>query len=147
MTFGDYRKQLASKWLFYLRALGDLGTETAQRQFDAIPPEYDNSDVSVEYEMDDWRGFTITASGEDAAFIEFGAGVNAGVRRNTVQADFPIYPGSWSESEQGTGEFAKYGSWHHNGEKFYGSPAMGGMQEACNAMQQQSPAIVRRIFG
>jgi len=144
VKFSEWRRGFAEKYRRYIDELSTLGVETAQSIYAGVDPRYGNGDVTVEREFDGGVDFVIRASGEDAPFLEFGAGVTAGVRRPTVQADYEIAPGSWSEEHNG--EFSKYGYWHYNGEKFYGAPALGGMQEACNAMEQQSSEIARRVF-
>ena len=147
MKLGEWIVRFGQQYREYMRELTDAGVQMASDTFNSVDPVYENVDVAVTAQTEDGIDYRIIASGHDAAFIEFGAGVNAGVRRPTVQADFDISPGSWSSSEGGQGEFAKYGSWHHGGHKYFGAPAMGGMQEACNTMQQQSPNIARRVFG
>lgn len=58
------------------------------------------------------NGATLKATGEDIIFREFGAGMEVATDKVHGEGLPPISPGSWSASE-GTGEFAKYGSWHY----------------------------------
>lgn len=146
MKLEDWREQFTRKYAQYLEELSEVGVETASTTY-IMAESAGNVDVRVSSEQTDANGFLIRASGEDVNFLEFGAGVLTEVQRPTVQADFDISPGSWSSSEDGTGEFERYGSWHHNKVKYFGLAPAGGMQEACNAMEQQSPNIARRVFG
>lgn len=146
MTLDEWSEQFAQKYARYLDELRETGEETARTLYlnaDSIG----NVEVRVTSEPNEENGFTIVASGSDVNFLEFGAGVLTDVIRPTVQASFDISPGSWSSSEDGTGEFAKHNSWHYKGVKFFGLAPAAGMQEACNAMQQQSSSIARRVFG
>ena len=145
MKLSEWRRQFADKYRQYIDELSRLGVDTATRIYSESDPRYGNNDVTVDREFDGGVDFVIRASGKSAPFLEFGAGVTAGVRRPTVQADYEIAPGSWSEEHNG--EFSKYGYWHYNGEKLYGTPALGGLQEACNVMEQQSKDIARMVFG
>lgn len=151
MKFGEWATQFATKYNEYFERLTSLGEETAQEMFDAVDPAYGNGGVSVSWEPTGSGSCVIRASGEDAAFIEFGTGV--GVTYNptfSIQSDFPIEDGSWSRERNGM--YAQRGYWFYttpDGEKLMlkGTPAMGGMQEACIKMQNQSPDIARRTFG
>ncbi len=134
---------------------GERGERKARTRGAAAPGEDGKGDGTVtrEYDsMDDARGFRIVASGHDAAFLEFGTGVMTTVTRPTVQADFDISDGSWSRevlaSNEPGGEYARFGDyWHWNGQHWTGTPPIGAMQEACNAMEQWSPTIAGRVFG
>lgn len=146
MKLGEWRAQFSAKYKEYIESLSELGVETAQSIFDTAPAEYGNGGVSVGREFDGTVNFTIVASGEDAAFIEFGTGVGVSVNPTfAIQAAFPIEPGSWSREHDG--QFMKNGHWKYNGITMSGTPALGAMQEACIEMQNRSPEIARRVFG
>ena len=144
MKFGDWVVQFGAKYQQYLDELAELGHQTARDVY-LLADSLGNHDVLVSSEQDGNGGFTITASGEDATFLEFGAGVYTMVERPTVQANFDISPGSFSL--ENTQEFAKFGSWHWNHIKFEGLVPASGMQEACVQMEMHSPDIARRVFG
>ena len=135
----------SGKYDDYLNELGEMGESTASMIFGTAPGDDGNTDVSVVREYDGAGNFRIVASGHDAAFLEFGTGVETIVTRPTVQADFTIAPGSWSEENDGP--FSKNGYWYYNGQLFAGTPPLGAMQEACNAMEQWSATIAGRVFG
>lgn len=147
MTLGEWRERFVRQYRQYINELTQRGVDTAQSIFDSADPDYSDSGyVSVtREEIDAATRIIIRASGEAAPFIEFGAGVLTDVMRPTVRASYDIAPGSWSE--QGTGEFKKYGSWHHAGQKYFGLPPLAPMQEACNTMEQESSSIARSVFG
>ena len=150
MKFSEWRAGFSAKYTQYMSDLTRLGEETAQELFGAVDPSYGNGGVAVSREVTGNGSCTIRASGEDAAFIEFGTGV--GVSYNpafNIRSDFPIEDGSWSREHNGP--YAKRGYWFYktaDGEKLMlkGTPAMGGMQEACIRMQNESPEIARRVF-
>jgi len=149
VKLGEWIVQFGHKYNQYLDELGEMGESTASMLFAEAPPEYGNTDVTVRREYDgtdNASGFRIVASGHDAAFMEFGTGVMTTVTRPTVQAEFDISDGSWSREVNG--EYARFGDyWHWNGERWTGTPPVGAMQEACNAMEQWSSTIARRVFG
>lgn len=146
MRFKEWLSGFSDKYNQYLDQLMEAGRETASRTY-IMADSIGNVEVQVEGERTDNGSFVLRASGHDVNFLEFGAGVLTDVQRPTVQASFDISPGSWSASEDGTGEFAKYGSWHYNKVKYFGFVPAPGMQEACNTMEQQSADILRRVFG
>ena len=147
MKLEEWREQFTRKYAQYLDELGEMGEDTARTLFAEAPPEYGNSDVTVNRESVENASFKIIASGHDAAFLEFGTGVETVATRPTVDTDFPLEVGSWSRANEG--EFYKtgYEYWHYNGQKMSGTPPTGAMQEACNAMEQWSGTIARRVFG
>ncbi len=153
MKLAEWARGFVEKYRTYVDDLADVGVKTAQEAFDNVNPEYGNGGVHVyaAVSIEDETSMEIIASGEDAAFIEFGTGV--GVTYNptfAIQSEFPIEDGSWSRATGGM--YAQKGYWFYktpDGEKLMlrGTPAMGGMQEACIHMQQQAPDIARRVFG
>ena len=145
MKFSTWLSMFSGKYDDYLNELGEMGESTASMIFGTAPGDDGNTDVSVVREYDGAGNFRIVASGHDAAFLEFGTGVETIVTRPTVQADYAIAPGSWSEENDGP--FIKNGFWYYNGQLYAGTPPLGAMQEACNAMEQWSATIAGRVFG
>ena len=145
MKFSTWLSMFSGKYDDYLNELGEMGESAASMIFGTAPGDDGNTDVSVVREYDGAGNFRIVASGHDAAFLEFGTGVETIVTRPTVQADFTIAPGSWSEENDGP--FSKNGYWYYNGQLYAGTPPLGAMQEACNAMEQWSATIAGRVFG
>lgn len=145
MKLSEWRRQFVDKYFEYIDQLSQLGVDTAQSVFGSATGSPGNEGVTVTREFDGDMGFRITASGHDAAFLEFGTGVATSVSPQfNVQAEFPIEPWSWSDAE---GHNARQnGGWYYGGEWFEGTPPYPGMQEACITMQLQSPDIARRVF-
>lgn len=146
MRFKEWLSGFSDKYNQYLDELMEVGRETASTTY-IMADSIGNVEAKVEGERTGNGSFVIRASGNDVNFLEFGAGVLTDVKRPTVQASFDISPGSWSSSEDGTGEFSKYGSWHYNKVKYFGFVPAPGMQDACTAIEQQSADIIRRVFG
>lgn len=90
------------------------------------------------------NGCKIIAHDEQIAFIEFGAG-DAATYMNTVDG-VDIYPGSWSGSDLGTGEYARYRSWHYQGEKFTEIQPQRGMLKAEETIIARVREIAERVF-
>ena len=145
MKLSEWRARFSAQYKQYVDELGEMGEETARMMFAEAPAEYGNNAVEVRREYDGGVDFRLIASGEDAMFLEFGTGVQTTVSRPTVRSDIPIEPGSWSKEHNGP--FHRQGYWYYNGERLTGTPPTGAMQEACNAMQQWSSTIARRVFG
>lgn len=147
MKLGEWIVRFGHKYDQYLDELGEMGESTASSLFGAAPGDDGNTDVTVRREYDgteNMRSFRIVASGHDAAFLEFGTGVETVVTRPTVEADFDISPGSWSAERDGP--FSRNGYWYYKEQKYAGTPPIGAMQEACNTMEQWSSTIARRVF-
>lgn len=144
MKLSEWRTQFSNKYKQYIEELAEMGRDTAQTIFDTYPSEYGNDGVSVNVEYDGTTNFVVRASGDDAAFIEFGTGVETIATRPTVQASFSITPGSWSKENEGP--FSKTGYWRYGGVKIAGTPPAGAMQDACSEMQNWSSTIAGRIF-
>ena len=146
MKLGKWISLFGAKYNQYLDELGEMGESTARFVYSTAPADTGNTDVTVTREYDGAGNFRIRATGHDAMFMEFGTGVMTTITRPTVQSDVPIEDGSWSR-EVG-GEYAKFGDyWHWNKERWTGTPPLGGMQEACAAMEQWSSTIAGRVFG
>lgn len=90
-------------------------------------------------------GCRIVARGEGIAFIEFGAG-DAAVGYPKQIDGVDIRPGSWSESELGSGEYAAKGYWYFGGQKYTEIPQRRGMIKAEEAILQNFKAAAERIF-
>jgi len=144
MTLAQWRSKFDKQYKQYITELAEYGQEVAQRAFDEAPPEYGNTGVTVSVEYEGTTDFRIIASGESAPFIEFGTGVETTVIRDTVQADYPIEDGSWSEANNGS--YHRNGFWHYNGLRLTGTPPMCGMQDACSEMEMYSSTIATKVF-
>ena len=90
----------------------------------------------------------IIAAGDDVYFLEFGTGVAAGSGYDTsvITPPVDITSGSWSRSEQGTGEFARWGSWHHHGEKYTMTIPKKGMYFAVREIERRYKEVADEVF-
>lgn len=88
-------------------------------------------------------GYVLKAQGDAVCFLEFGAGVAADDDDIfAAEVPFAIEPGSWSSSVFGSGEFAKYGSWHFGGVKYTQITPVKGMHNAYNKICREAQRIV-----
>ena len=94
------------------------------------------------------NGYLIKASGESVCFMEFGAGMTAGLGYDTsiITPPVPIDPKSWSKTH-GTGEFDKYGSWHHKKVKYEAIVPQMGMYHAAKEITERVEEIAQEVFG
>lgn len=106
----------------------------------------ENDDVNVTISPIS-NGYVVKASGESVCFLEFGAGAAAGNGYDTSVYEPPvdISPASWSETE-GTGEFAKYGSWHYQKRKYTMVVPRMGMYHGVKAAKDNMDRIVNEVF-
>lgn len=104
--------------------------------------QFGNYDYTVTVESND-DGSIVIASGDDVLFLEFGAGKGTDPSDIMVRdTEVPIVEGSWSK-ERGTGEFARYGSWHYKKNHFYLLEPTNAMQHAYDWIQQNGEQILR----
>lgn len=108
--------EIDAKGMEVVKRMAELCAETAKSHYAGSGDGNDDWRVDI---IEERNGYTVSASGEDIYFIEFGAGVAAGEGYDTsvITPPVPISPGSWSET-RGTKEFATYGSWHHKKVKY-----------------------------
>ena len=127
------------------RRLAEIGAEVARINFAGGYID-GNDDVTVTVEPTS-GGYQIVANGESVCFLEFGTGVAAGNGYDTSVINPPvdISPASWS-STKGTKEFARYGSWHHNGQKYEMTTPRMGMYHAVKEIERQLPFIAEEVF-
>lgn len=94
--------------------------------------------ATATYGRDGTHG-VILALGDQAIVAEFGAGNDTIAPSFENQPDTPVYPGSWSERNMR--EYARYRSWHYQGEKYYGIPARRGLARAKEYIQANSARV------
>lgn len=91
---------------------------------------------------------TIIVSGDMPLIAEFGAGdtvINpSAMFENSPQT--PVYPGSYS-IEEGTKEYATYGSWHFAGAKYTQVEPHMGLFNAKQYIINNSTDIAKEVFG
>lgn len=94
-------------------------------------------------------GYKLTVSGEDVGFLEFGAGVFTEADEFEAQVGFPIYPGSYSETNEHSDNpnaryFAKNGFWWWSNIRYTGLIATRGMQRALDEVRLQADEVARK---
>lgn len=101
---------------------------------------------------DDWmttvtsdeNSATLTAVGDDVGFLEFGSGLQVQTDDFAEVADFPVYPGSWSETHEK--QFVSKGYWRFKdgdelSERLTGTPASRGMQKALDRIIESAERL------
>ena len=112
----------------FMERLCELGQNAAQTAF--------GGSVSVTWARAG-KGYEISANGQSVAFLEFGAGVDTDTGH--IFADdvsFTVAPGSWSQSEFGSGQFipGQHESWMFGGTEYTGVAPRRGMWECYKAI-------------
>lgn len=129
----------------FMKRLAEMAAATAEMHYaSGFLDENDDVEVTITPLS---NGYLITASGESVCFLEFGTGVAAGNGYDTSVFNPPvdISPASWSKTE-GTGEFAKYGSWHHHGRKYTMTVPRMGMYHAVKNVKENIERVAREVF-
>lgn len=140
-----YKKWAKKKVNELCRRLAEIGIRVAQVYF--VPGAWNGGDdVSLSVEQVR-NGFILKASGESVCFMEFGAGMTAGLGYDTsdITPPVPIEPKSWSKTN-GTGEFDKYGSWHYKKVKYDSIVPQMGMYHAVKEIKQRVEEIAQEVF-
>lgn len=127
--------------LFGADELVDILTNDAA---DVATQTYDGMAVATAV-VDGSEG-TVIASGEAVGFAEFGAGDDVIPVMFENSPDFPVYSGSYSESPEGTGEYAEKGYWHFGGRKYYGVPARPGLLMAKEYVEVNAPIVAQEVI-
>ncbi len=138
-------KEFQQKQDILLRRLAELGANTANNHYSSGGID-DNDSVTVTITPID-NGYVISAEGKDVYFLEFGTGLAAGNGYDTsvISPPVDISSGSWSRTK-GTGEFERYGSWHHDGRRYTMTVPRMGMYFAVKEIQAQLPSIAKEVF-
>ena len=119
--------------------LTDKGAQTAQ--------DADGEMATITtYRPDDNTGI-ITASGQAALIAEFGAGdateVPTGFENQPLT---PVYPGSYSESPEGSGEYAATGKWHFGGRVYHEIEPRRGMLKAKEYIVMTAENVAKAVI-
>ena len=144
-----YKKWAKEKVNELCRRLAEIGLQVAQIYF--IPEAWNgNTDVELSVEPVN-NGYLLKASGEDVCFMEFGAGVTAGLGYDTKDITPPvdIEPGSWSKAHDGM--FEKKGGypnghWYYNGQPMNAIVPQMGMYHAAKEMKQRVEQVAKEVF-
>ena len=136
----SYKEELEHNMEQLVEILTNEGAEIAQSS-------YGEWGVQATPLMDGSRG-TIMVSGDMPLIAEFGAGDTV-LNPSTLFENAPetsVYPGSYS-IEEGTKEYATYGSWHFGGEKYTQVEPRMGLFNAKNYIISNSTEIAKEVFG
>ena len=143
----DYKKWVHEKTLELCKRLAEIGLSVAQIYF---IPSFGNTDVTLSVTPLN-NGYLLRADGEDVCFMEFGAGVTAGLGYDTGKVTPPvdISPGSWSEANNGpffkSGGYPN-GSWYYQGQQMNAIVPQMGMYHAVNEMVQRIEQVATEVF-
>ena len=108
--------------------------------------KYGGMAFAVGYSIEEHTGI-VSSVGEANLIAEFGAGdatlPPACMFENVP--DTPVYPGSYSESEEGTGEYAATGKWHFGGREYRKVDPRMGLYNARNYIEKNAVAVVKEV--
>lgn len=107
-----------------------------------------NTDYSTEIQMQA-NGGTLYISGADVGFLEFGAGVFTEPNEFASEVDYPVYPGSWSESHPHSENpnaryFAKNGFWWWSNIRYTGLAPTRGAMTALETIRNTVDEVVQK---
>lgn len=151
----NYKKRFLKYQDKLMSELGKLAHETAK---EAMPPEgsdaYRSGGANLTYEVDG-NVITIGIHGQQAVFIEFGAGIEYNGREGTSShphgEELGYTIGSWSLSDQGSGQIFNPDGWYFydNGEwvHTWGNPTYMPLGKAEQRLQQDVLKVARKVFG
>lgn len=97
------------------------------------------------------NGWELVVSGEDVGFLEFGAGVFAGIEADEFEQEvgYPVQPGSYSEINEHSSNpnaryFAKNGFWWWSNIRYTGLYPTRGMQEALDHLRDNVLDVIQK---
>ena len=133
----EYQVELEDGLNQVVEILTNEGAEIAQSAYGEWP-------VIATPVTDDNHGEIIVA-GDMPLIAEFGAG--QATMPVMFENDVPeVYEGSYSESPEGSGEYARFGSWHFGGEYFTEVPARHGLLDAKQYIIDHSTEVAQGVF-
>ena len=126
----------------FIQRLAEIGQRAAQGAYGSA------ISVTTQKTAD---GVALIASGEAVVFFEFGAGsrVDTG-NRFAKDMPFEVSSGSWSRSDEGSGQFAAKGEWEFppgSGMIWEYIQPRNGMEKAYEAMIRDIETLARAVFG
>ena len=107
-----------------------------------------NTDFTTEIQTQA-DGGTLYISGADVGFLEFGAGVFTEANEFASEVDYPVYPGSWSESHPHSDNpnaryFAKNGFWWWSNIRYTGLAPTRGAMTALEEIRNTADEVVQK---
>lgn len=125
-------------------ALSKTRQDLAKMGEDIINQEYANSDGNDGYEtsiLDTGKSTILEVVGEDVGFIEFGAGVYTTMNEFSGEVDYPVYDGSYSDSNNGS--YSRNGFWYYNGQSYVGIEPRPGVAMAYETMLNSAERVLK----
>ena len=109
--------------------------------------KYGSMAEAIGYMPDENVGI-IASVGEANLIAEFGAGDATANPGSMFEGspDTPVYPGSYSESEEGTGEYAATGKWHWGGKEFVAIMPRAGLYAAKEYIEKNAVDIAKEVI-
>lgn len=150
----QYKESLNEKTMRFIEELGNVGITALNARVNSISPFYKGEDLDVNLEIKDGiMGATITMSGDQCAFIEFGSGVlfNApkGDSLHPKGKEFGYTIGSYNpdspnaESPTGWWYYDEHGQKQHT----YGTPTFAPLHNSEMEMINEIKSIFYEVFG
>ena len=89
------------------------------------------------------NGYTLTASGEDVGFLEFGVGIMTSPDEFADEVDYSVEVGSYSEANQGQFMASGYRFWWYEHTRYVGLLPTRGMQQALDYLRNNLLSIIK----
>ena len=122
-----------------LTALSAIGMTEVRTDFSAQASD-GNTNYNIELKSNR-NGFTITASGDDFGFLEFGAGNRVDTDSFAADVPYAVRNGSYADVSHGMYKRTKYRFWKWGGKYYKGIPATHGMENAANEIENNAETI------
>lgn len=153
-----FAKDLEPKLDRACKEIAEIAQAEAQQKYDSYTgPDGNTVTVEPPAKLEGGGGYQVLARGamivdtetfapigNEVIFEEFGSGTAAG--GHPLASEFGVYPGSWSESEYGTGAFATKKQWKYKRKRYNMIAGTFAMYFAGRKMKVKSRSIVERVF-
>ena len=141
----ERRRWVEEKSLLLSERLASIGATNASLEFARAIIDENDVEITVERDGDT---FIIKASGNEVAFIEFGAGITYGYGYPNA-GGLGVGPGTYPE---GKGHWSNPSGWWYTDENgnpkhTYGNPPNMPMYNTARLLEQQIEQIAREVFG
>ena len=142
----QYRDKLASKNELYVSWLCDEGIKQARGHLSNVDDKYDPPDFEAEAPhaamgSNGNVSAVLSLIGEQAAFVEFGAGIHYNPVPNSSTHPLGVELGYTYGFHQGLKD-----GWYHAGEMYHGTPAAMPLFHAKRAIEDNVVSIARKAF-
>ena len=142
-----YKKRFETLCDRFMKALAETGVVAATQEYAMDDAHPDDPPIQVTVTETD-KGYSVTASGKQVVFVEFGAGTKtaAGDSR-AANVGVEIRPRSYSE--QNAQEFSTFGFWIYparNGKRYEYVEPHPGLWRARQEIERQIERIAREVF-